>query len=46
MVNSPGRDGVLGMTAGEEDPDPAWTVNVSPVPTEPTTLGRLKWRYR
>jgi hypothetical protein len=46
MVHSPERDGQLGADAGDDGSDPAWTTNVSPVPTDPTTLGRIKWRFR
>jgi hypothetical protein len=46
LVHSPERDGQLGPTAGRDDGDPIWTTNVSPVPTDPTTLGRIKWGFR
>ena len=46
LVNSPGRDGRLGSAAGDDGSDPAWTTNVSPVPSHPTTVGRIKWGFR
>ena len=42
LAHSPARDGQLGEEAGEDGSDPVWTTNVSPVPVEPTSFGRIK----
>ncbi len=45
LTHAPERDGQLGATDGADTSDPAWTTNVSPVPVEPTTFGRIKWSW-
>jgi hypothetical protein len=46
LVHTSDRNGQLGSAAGDDVNDPVWSTNVSPVPTDPITLGRLKWGFR
>jgi hypothetical protein len=45
LTHSPDRDGQLGSAVGEDSSDPTWTTNVSPVPVELTTFGRIKGNW-